>query len=352
MEQADRPLLTALLPPLETLASRYPDQELCRLAEDLRVCIATLGAVWSAEMREKAAGSAGAGLTGRAKLAATQQLMETPQTKPRRTEEHRKEDHHGVEGRVSPLSQKTEKQGTVWQDVVSEASSVEEEAAGDCSSSQLSASSSSAHQMSFTQVLQDLKDPLIPVRGHALMALAGLIERRDPEALARSSELLAIVEACLSHSDSYVYLAAIAGLVALAHVSPGAVIPTICQQYSRLPDGPSQEERLDFDRTTGRLKTSRSTDSSLAVARSTELRMKLGEALVKVARDCGETLPRYADDILAAVLSNVRDPEPLIRASSLSNLADICGLLRFSFGQVQNEVRRAVVSSPDPPCTR
>ena len=343
VEQTDRPLLTGLLPPLETLAARYPDQELCKLAEDLRVCIATLGAVWSAEMRGKVAETGRAGLAGKARLAATQQLTETPLRKPGRTL---------VEGRhrerVAPPLQKTEVRGTVQCKVVSEAS-LKEEVAEDCSS-QLNASSSSVDQTSFSQVLQDLKDPLVPVRGHGLIALARLIERRDPEVLARSSELLAVLEASLSHSDSYVYLAAIAGLVALAHMLPGEVIPTVCRQYARLPDQPSREKRVDFNRTTGQLKTSKSqngspsmsltaeTKSSSPSVRSTELRMKLGEALVQVARDCGETLPHYADGILAAVLSNVHDPDPLIRASSLSNLADVCGLLRFSFGQVQNEV--------------
>ena len=341
-------MLTGLLPPLETLAARYPDQELCKLAEDLRVCIATLGAVWSAEMRGKAAGTGGSGLTGRARLAASQQLTETPLRKPGRTEEHRVEGRHRE--RVAPPLQKIEVRGTVQHKVASKASS-KEEVAENCSS-HVNASSSFGDQTSFSQVLQDLKDPLVPIRGHGLIALARLIERKDPEALARSSELLAVLEASLSHSDSYVYLAAIAGLVALAHVLPGEVIPTVCRQYARLPDQPSREERLDFNRTTGQLKTSKSqngspslkvksrseTESSSPNVRSTELRMKLGEALVQVARDCGETLPRYANGILAAVLSNVRDPNPLIRASSLSNLADVCGLLRFSFGQVQNEV--------------
>ena len=66
--------------------------------------------------------------------------------------------------------------------------------------------------------------------------------------------------------------------------------------------------------------------------------MKLGEALVKAVRDCGDTLPQYSDAVLAAILSNVSDSDPMIRASSLSNLADVCSLLRFSFSQIQNEV--------------
>lgn len=66
--------------------------------------------------------------------------------------------------------------------------------------------------------------------------------------------------------------------------------------------------------------------------------MKLGEALVKATRNCGELVPRYSQHLLSALLTGVKDPEPLVRASSVSNLGDVCQLLRFSLGSVVNEV--------------
>ena len=60
-----RPRLSGLLQPLETISTRYPDPELSALAGDLRVCIATLGAVWSAELREAAEGGRGGGMRGK-----------------------------------------------------------------------------------------------------------------------------------------------------------------------------------------------------------------------------------------------------------------------------------------------
>ena len=72
--------------------------------------------------------------------------------------------------------------------------------------------------------------------------------------------------------------------------------------------------------------------------RSPELRMKIGEALVKATRICGELVPRYSQHLLPALLTGVKDPEPLVRASSLSNLGEVCQLLRFSLGPVVNEV--------------
>jgi hypothetical protein len=61
-----------------------------------------------------------------------------------------------------------------------------------------------------------------------------------------------------------------------------------------------------------------------------EVRLKIGEALMKVARRCGEALPHHAGMFLPALLRGGRDPEPLVRASSLSALATMCQLLRFS----------------------
>ena len=78
---------------------------------------------------------------------------------------------------------------------------------------------------------------------------------------------------------------------------------------------------------------------------SLELRLKLGEAIVLAARDCGELLPHYADTLLPAVLSNARDPHPLIRASALSNLAEICQLLGHSFGHNHHEVYSVAICS-------
>ena len=66
VERSDRPLLSSLLPPLELLSSGRgypPDEGLSLLAGDLRVCITTLGAVWSAEMETRARGWLG-GKTG------------------------------------------------------------------------------------------------------------------------------------------------------------------------------------------------------------------------------------------------------------------------------------------------
>ena len=81
-------------------------------------------------------------------------------------------------------------------------------------------------------------------------------------------------------------------------------------------------------------------DRSDHSSKSAELRIKLGEALVKATRMCGELLPRYSQVIVAALLSGAKDPDHLVRASSLSSLGEVCKLLRFSLGPVLHEVSR------------
>ena len=54
LEKGHRSLVSGLLSPLEMIANGYPDPELNTLAGDLRVCIATLGAVWSTELKQAA----------------------------------------------------------------------------------------------------------------------------------------------------------------------------------------------------------------------------------------------------------------------------------------------------------
>lgn len=46
----------------------------------------------------------------------------------------------------------------------------------------------------FEKAWHDLSDPLLPVRGHAILALSKLILARDPETIANKHKLLAIFQ--------------------------------------------------------------------------------------------------------------------------------------------------------------
>lgn len=330
VEKEHRPLLSGLLQPLETISTGYPEPELSVLAGDLRVCIATLGAVWSAEMRE-AAERGRSGMTGKV-LAGLQQASGSDRLETLSEMSQQTTTGGGLEiGRHCPQ----EGQGSKLIKEISEPPP-----------------SQSNHQQkeelgtAFQRALKETQDLEIPVKGHGLASLARLIEAKDKEVTDKSLFLFGIFRDDLHHPDSYVYLAAIRGLVSLASAQPLKVLELLCNEYALFNKSCSSRK---VDKETGQYRVSSKQEEHLKQRRrknseastgekSLEFRLKVGEALVRAARDCGQLLPHYADMLLGAVLSNARDPHPLIRASSLSNLAEICQLLGHSFGTIHHEV--------------
>lgn len=51
-----------------------------------------------------------------------------------------------------------------------------------------------------------------------------------------------------------------------------------------------------------------------------------------------ETIPRHKNRLLNTFMAGVRDEDHLLRASSLSNLADVCRLLRYNLGSIVAEI--------------
>ena len=123
---------------------------------------------------------------------------------------------------------------------------------------------------SLQQAFQELLDPLVPVRGHALISLKRLLEQKDPEALEKQETLVKIFHENLDHSDTYIYLAAIQGLAVLTNRLPDHILPLLADEY------------VNFDRLKANDKS-----KEKVMERSPELRMKLGEVLMKCIRDLG-----------------------------------------------------------------
>ena len=71
-----------------------------------------------------------------------------------------------------------------------------------------------------------------------------------------------VLQRCLKHEDSYVYLTAIQGLVALGTVSPDVAVPVLAQHYSDLGERGADEDT----------------------------RLKVGEALVRITKLLGRTM--------------------------------------------------------------
>ena len=94
--------------------------------------------------------------------------------------------------------------------------------------------SATSHAATISKVeaaLKDVGDPLVPVRGHALLVLSKLVADKDAEATSRREELLEIFLAHLVDEDTYVYLNAVKGLESLAVTFPDRIIPTLCREF-------------------------------------------------------------------------------------------------------------------------
>ena len=178
----------------------------------------------------------------------------------------------------------------------------------------------------FQSALKEVQDILLPIRGHGVQVLSKLVRSKDPETLANVSKLLTIFQEQLKSSDSYVYLRAISGLAALASVKPDNVIPLLCHEFSCLATGKQQSQKSStccHDNNEGS---------------GDEVAVKVGEVLVKVAKECNEMLPHYRDHFMTAIMNGIRASDPLVQASSLSGLATVCQHLGYSLGPVQHEV--------------
>ena len=111
------------------------------------------------------------------------------------------------------------------------------------------------------EAFKELCDPLIPVRGHGLIRLTRLVQRRGKEAYYKKDTIMKIFEENLDHADSYMYLSSVNGLAAMSEIFPDLVVPRLCEQFANV----DKDERK----------------------RSSELRMKLGEIMVKASRSLG-----------------------------------------------------------------
>ncbi|KAK0179344.1 hypothetical protein PV327_005103 [Microctonus hyperodae] len=166
----------------------------------------------------------------------------------------------------------------------------------------------------FEKAMRDLTDPLLPVRGHGLMAMTKLIESSNPVAIAKKDLVLCLFRENLKDEDSFIYLSAINGLCAMAVSFPQEIIELLIEEFVNMPQ--------------------RNKNNEIAP----ENRAKLGEILVKTTRALGEMASVYKNNLLNGFLCGVRDSDPIVRTSSLSCLGELCKILGFRIGDIITEV--------------
>ncbi|XP_050834941.1 transport and Golgi organization protein 6 homolog [Serinus canaria] len=169
------------------------------------------------------------------------------------------------------------------------------------------------------ELLVSAYDPQPPSRAAALRHLASLVTRRDPEAMRLQEKLLQVFLENVQHEDAFVYLSAIQGIALLSSEYPERILPVLLAQYER----PAQGKE----------------DTMAAVTR-----MKLGEVLMRVTRALGDMVFQHREPLIRAFLRGARDPDGALRASSLSNLGELCQHLGFQLGSIIQEVTCCVTA--------
>jgi len=170
----------------------------------------------------------------------------------------------------------------------------------------------------YESALFDMSDPLVPVQGHGLITLTRLVEEKDAETLDNLEKVRMLFMANLEDTDTYIYLNSIRGLVACARYSPEKVLEVLVREFGMVQD--------------------RKMEASENKEEPMQLRTKVGEALVQITRDLGELAANYKNLLLNCFFCASNDLDPLVRSSALSNLGEVCKLLRFSLGPITMEV--------------
>ncbi|XP_078738047.1 transport and Golgi organization protein 6 homolog isoform X1 [Lampetra fluviatilis] len=268
LSPADRAAQATLLGPLERIVNSDPDPDLRDLASDLRIAIATYGAVCGDNLAEAARATIG-----------------------RKAEESGDQTRSG-EGRPSPPR----------------------------------GHRPAASPVTVQDMLEATYDPEVPVRAAALRTLTGLVEQRRADAVEEQDKILEVFLASVDDEDPFVYLSAIQGLATMADRHPARVFPRLLQEYGG--GGRDGGDGGDGKEEAGAARPPRPPQG----------RVKLGEALVRATRALGDVAPAHRDRLVHAFLVGARDPDPLVRASSLCNLGELCALLSHSLGPLVHEV--------------
>ncbi|XP_056334755.1 transport and Golgi organization protein 6 homolog isoform X2 [Danio aesculapii] len=173
----------------------------------------------------------------------------------------------------------------------------------------------------FSECMLEACDPDVPTRAVAVRSLTRSLRDGDREALQNKDKLLMLFLENLEHEDSFVYLSAIQGLAVLADSFPEQILQRLLGEYQTdVSDGPPHKER------------------------SLETRLKVGEVLMRASRAMGDLAPHYGRPLIGVFLSGTRDEDSSVRASSLSNLGELCQRLNFSLGSLAQELSMCLTS--------
>ncbi|OWR44543.1 Transmembrane and coiled-coil domain-containing protein 7 [Danaus plexippus plexippus] len=174
-----------------------------------------------------------------------------------------------------------------------------------------------ADKSAYEKAVSNIYDKLLPVRVHGVIELTKLIDRSDVETISKRHFIFCLFQEQLRHPDSYMYLASVNGIASLAMHCTAEALSILCREYLEVsPDIRNNESENQ----------------------NAELRMKIGDVIVKVTRRLGEMAVVHKTILLNTMLCACKDDDPLIRTSALSNLAEIALVLNYKIGSILYEL--------------
>ncbi|XP_010960840.2 transport and Golgi organization protein 6 homolog isoform X1 [Camelus ferus] len=295
LKSSDFAVLKQLLPLLEKVSSTYPDPVIQELAADLRITISTHGA-FSTE----------------AVSVAAQGTLNKKDPEGRREEQQETSHRRCSDVSHSLLEQRQSRDESNQTGLKPNAPLVPQEDREPSTTTKQNSGSINTEQLQ--EALLSAYDPQIPTRAAALRTLSRWIEQREAKALEMQEKLLKVFLENLEHEDTFVYLSAIQGVALLSDVYPEKILLGLLAQYD------SGEDK-----------------------HTPETRMKVGEVLMRIVRALGDMVSKYREPLIHTFLRGARDPDSAHRASSLSNLGELCQRLDFLLGSVVHEVTACLI---------
>ncbi|XP_049580174.1 transport and Golgi organization protein 6 homolog [Syngnathus scovelli] len=280
--------MSRLLRPLETVSQQHPEVFIQELASNLRAIIATHGAYRPDDLTIGA-------------FPGSKDCHVSPNDNNLPSKRKNKIETKTQTCPPSPLSLNN----TLQQSHIKQSTSSEGSLAGE----------GSRPSKAFSDWLLEACHPDVPTRAFALRNLTQMVRSKDQETVQAQGKVLTLFLENLEHEDSFVYLSAIQGLASLADFYPERILERLLKDFQH--------------------------GSSLSTSNkghSLEFRLKLGEVLMRASRAMGELTPHIGRPLLSVFLRGTRDSDQSIRASSLSNLGELCQRLDYALGPLAQEI--------------
>lgn len=162
-------------------------------------------------------------------------------------------------------------------------------------------------ELGFKHIIKDLNDKLVPTRVHALVRLKQMILANDHRAVSRIPQIHDMIKTFMADPEPYVFLACINLMSEMAIRNTDYILPKLIELYSK--------QGLDLQH-----------------------RINVGEVLVRLVKQMKSTTPYYAQQVINILFVSCKDPEELMRMSSLTNIGEICHNLGDSLGKYIVEI--------------